>query len=204
VEKERMRIARDMHDDLGGSLTQIAILSDMARRDLASPEAAEHVRKIAESARKTTQTLEEIVWAVHPENDTLDHLANYLCQFAEEFFRPTGVRCRVDIPAMVPPHMLSAEARHNLFLIVKESMNNALKYSGASEIWLRLGVTESSFSISIEDNGRGFDVEKNATSGNGMKNLKKRALDMGGRLNLTSKPGQGTRISVTVDLKGRQ
>lgn len=201
IEKERMRIARDMHDDLGGSLTQIAILSDMARRDLNKPGEAEvHVRKIAESARKTTHALEEIVWAVHPENDTLDHLANYLCQFAEEFFRNTPVRCRVDIPEVVPPQPVSAEMRHNLFLIVKESLNNALKYSEASVIWLRLSVSNSYFTIAVEDNGRGFDLEKQAASGNGMRNLQKRAEDVGARLAIVTAPGKGTRITVTVDL----
>ncbi len=202
IEKERIRISRDMHDDLGGSLTQIALLSDTARKELASPQTADgHLRRIAESARQSVHALEEIVWAVHPDNDTLDHLATYLAQFAEEFFRHTPVRCRVDLPATIPPHPLSSETRHHLFLIVKETLNNSLKYAGASEIWLRLNCDATAFTILVEDNGRGFDVEKNAAIGNGLRNLKKRALDIGARLNLESTPGHGTKMTVTMKIK---
>ena len=156
--------------------------------------------KIATTARDSLRSLEEIVWAVHPENDTLDHLASYLCQYAEQLFRSGPIRCRVDAPAALPHHALSAETRHNLVMLVKETLNNVVKHSQAREVWLRLTVEGNRLVISIEDDGRGFADFAGATTGDGLPNMRKRCACVGGVLRFETRPGQGTTVSITVPL----
>ena len=206
LEQERRRIAQDMHDDLGCSLTQIALLTDQLGKQLSHPEQPNGLPptavllKIATTARDSLRSLEEIVWAVHPENDTLDHLASYLCQYAEQLFRSGPIRCRVDAPAALPHHALSAETRHNLVMLVKETLNNVVKHSQAREVWLRLTVEGNRLVISIEDDGRGFADFAGATTGDGLPNMRKRCACVGGVLRFETRPGQGTTVSITVPL----
>ncbi|MDW8310092.1 MAG: two-component regulator propeller domain-containing protein, partial [Verrucomicrobiales bacterium] len=157
IERERSRIARDIHDDLGASLTRITMLCQTARADLHRPEqAAEDLDRIYGTARELTRALDEIVWAVNPRHDTLDSLANYLGRFAQDYLRPAGVRCRLDIPVHLPPWPLTAEVRHNLFLAFKEALNNVLKHAAATEVRLTLALEPNGFRLTVEDNGRGF------------------------------------------------
>ncbi len=124
------RIAQDLHDDLGSSLTRISLLSGLARQDRDQAEQVEvHVNKIAQSAAQTLRALEEIVWALRPGSDTLQSLADYIAHFASELFEGDRLRCRLDLPADLPTVALPPEMRHNIFLIVKEALTNALKHS---------------------------------------------------------------------------
>jgi signal transduction histidine kinase len=201
IEKERMRIAHDIHDDLGGSLTQITFLGEMAKRDLAKPaEAAAHVNKITESARQTARALDEIVWAVHPGHDRLDHLTLYLWQFAEEFFHATPVRCRVEAPAEMPACFVPADLRHGIYLLVKEAFNNTLKHATASEVRLRFVFDHSVLAISIEDNGRGFVLDPAGRFHNGLDSMKRRVEEFHGQFSLASGAGKGTRLTFTIPL----
>jgi signal transduction histidine kinase len=202
IEKERLRIAQDIHDDLGGSLTQIALLGELAMGTLANPsQAARHLTKITDSARLNVRALDEIVWAVHPGNDTLNSLVLYLWQFAEEFFATTGVRCRVEAPPNIPSHPLSSDLRHSIFLMVKEAFNNTIKHAGASEVRLRFTMISSDFIIAIEDNGKGFHAAGVHGSGNGLSNMKRRIAEIGGKIALSSTPDKGTRIEFVLPLK---
>src|SRR5262249_17096239 len=120
IEKERARIARDIHDQLGASLTQISLLGELVETDKAAPTEVEaHARQIAQTARDTTRTLDEIVWTVNPSNDTLDGLINYLCKYAQEYLAVAGVRYRLEVPAELPTTPISPEVRHNVFLAAK-------------------------------------------------------------------------------------
>jgi ligand-binding sensor domain-containing protein/signal transduction histidine kinase len=201
VERERMRIAHDIHDDLGGSLTQITFLGEMAKRDLGKPaEAARHMNKITESARQTARALDEIVWAVHPEHDRLDHLTLYLWQFAEEFFQATPVRCRVEAPAEMPACFIPADMRHGIYLVVKEAFNNTLKHATASEVRLRFSFDHSVLAISIEDNGRGFAVDPSVRFNDGLDNMKRRVEEFHGQFSIASRPGNGTQLRFSIPL----
>src|SRR4029077_12721668 len=123
IEGDRGRIARDIPDALGAGLTQITLLSELARRE--SPHEMEaHLVQISDTARELTQAVDEIVWAVNPRQDTLDGLVSYICQFAQEYLKVAGILCRLDVPASLPPQPLTADVRHNLFLAVKEALNN--------------------------------------------------------------------------------
>jgi len=203
IDKERMRIAQDMHDDVGGKLSRISFLSDMARRNVVeSSEASRQIDEVSEAARDVIRTVDEIVWAVSPRNDTLESLAHYICRHAEEFFELTPVELELELPAEFPTHRLSAEVRHNLFCAVKEALNNVLKHAEASKVRVAFAASPASFQVSVIDNGKGFRTEELARSGDGLLNMRERLESIGGRRVLESQPGQGTRAVFTVPLKG--
>jgi signal transduction histidine kinase len=211
--RERMRIAQDMHDEIGSKLTKISYLSERARGELEGQEpVARKLNSIANTSRNLLQSLDEIVWAVNPHNDTLEHLAAYLGHYATEYLQNTAVECQLHIPQGLPHHPLSAEARHNLFLAFEESLNNALKHGRASRIRVDMWAEPGLFEINVADNGCGFDVEAVTSAkhdpmapaekriGNGMQNLRQRLADVGGQCGIRSQPGQGTTVTLTVPL----
>ncbi len=204
VEKERSRIAQDIHDELGASLTHIALLTEVGRKHRDNPEeVAANLGKISVTAREAVRAMDAIVWAVNPRNDSLDHFANYVSQFAEEFFRPTSIRCRLDVPADLPEHPLSTEARHHLFLAVKEALNNVVRHSGAGEVWLRLSMEDAGLKITVADNGHGIaPATTNPGRHDGLGNIRKRIEDLGGRFELTTHPSSGTSLVLRLPLPG--
>jgi len=205
LERERSRIAQDLHDELGSSLTRISLLSDLVRTDKDNPaQVAVHAGKLSLSASQTVRALEEIVWAVRPGSDTLQSLVDYITHFADEQFAGSAVRCRLDVPAELPARTLPPDVRHNIFLIVKETLTNTLKHAGATEVQLQIKVAPQSLAIIVTDNGRGFDVSAATAAGrrNGLENMHRRARAVGGTLALTSSAGQGTRMEFTVVFPG--
>ena len=213
MERERMRIAKDMHDEIGSKLTKISFMSERAKGELQGQEpVARKLNSIANTSRDLLQSLDEIVWAVNPHNDTLEHLAAYLGHYATEYLQNTAVECELHIPQGLPHYPLSAEARHNLFLAFEEALNNALKHSRAKRISVDMRIEPGQFEIRVEDNGCGFAVEAVISApadpaaliekriGNGMKNLQQRLADVGGKCTIRSQPGQGTTVTLTVPL----
>ncbi|HXG46476.1 MAG TPA: sensor histidine kinase, partial [Methylomirabilota bacterium] len=199
LEVERGRIARDMHDHLGASLTRITLLSELVRREAHSPlQAQARAGELSESARQLARTLDEIVWAVNPQKDTLDHLLSYLSAHAEEFLTATNIHCRLDFPANPPAIRLPAEMRHNLFLVAKEALNNVVKHSGATEVWLRLSIEDSILILTVKDNGRGFGPDDVSAERNGLSNMRRRVETLGGEFTVSSRTGAGTTISARV------
>jgi ligand-binding sensor domain-containing protein/signal transduction histidine kinase len=206
VESERARIAKDIHDELGSSLTRIMLLGQRTQEDINNPEElAAHAGKIVSSSRATIQSMDEIVWAVDPKKDTLEGLVGYINQFAGEYFEGTKVRCRLEMPEDLPPLMLTAEIRHDLFLVVKEALTNVLKHSHASEVRVRVAEAAGVVEIVVEDNGQGFAVEDIGArkGGNGLENMRKRMGRLGGRFEITSAPGTGARLQMTVAITGK-
>ena len=203
LERERARIAQDLHDDLGSSLTRLSLLSGLIKADKDNPEQVEaHAGKLAESADQTVRALEEIVWAVRPGSDTLQSLVEYIAHFANELFEGNATRCRLDLPHDLPALPLPPDVRHNIFLIVKEALTNSLKHAGAGEVLVLAKVSADTLEISVQDNGKGFDMSPPAESRrNGMGNMRRRAEAIGGRLELQSAPGTGTTVRLVVNLK---
>jgi ligand-binding sensor domain-containing protein/signal transduction histidine kinase len=205
IERDRARIAKDIHDDIGAGLTQITLLTELARRE---PEQTNsNLERITHSARTLTKAMDEIVWAVDPQHDTFDGLMDYVSAYAEEFLRVAGIRCRMDLPMALPAMRVDAELRYNLFLALKEALNNVVKHSKATEVWLRLQIELKQFTLVVEDNGRGLTAAANGvaeadrlSSGSGLANLKKRLATVGGRCEIRS--GEtGTRVEMTVAIK---
>jgi signal transduction histidine kinase len=201
LERERSRIAQDLHDELGSSLTRISLLSDLVRADKDNPtQVATHAGKLSLSARQTVRALEEIVWAVRPGSDTMQSLVDYLTHVAGELFEGSPTHCRLDVPGELPTRTLPPDVRHNIFLIIKETLTNALKHSGATEVLLHIKAGPKNLEIIVTDNGRGFDVAAAAAAGkrNGLDNMRRRASAVGGTLTLTSSPREGTRVELLV------
>ncbi|MGA3284798.1 MAG: two-component regulator propeller domain-containing protein [Verrucomicrobiota bacterium] len=203
LERERSRIARDLHDQLGANLTQVALLGEMAEADQNAPEEIEtHAQQISQTARETTRALDEIVWAVNPANDTLDGLVNYACKYAQEYLALAGVRCRADVPAQLPATVIPPEVRHNAFLAFKEAVNNVVKHAQASEARIRLKLQPDSFTLEIEDNGRGLGSPDTgaAATRNGLRNMRKRMEDIHGEFSIGPGANGGTLVRLTVPI----
>jgi ligand-binding sensor domain-containing protein/signal transduction histidine kinase len=201
LEHERARIARDLHDQLGANLTQVALLGEMAEADKNSPaEIESHARQISETARETTHALDEIVWAINPSNDTLEGLANYACKYAQEYLALAGLRYRADVPAQLPATSIPPEVRHNVFLAFKEAVNNVVKHAQASEVWIRLRLSPKHFILEIEDNGRGRQNPDEPPTRNGLRNMRKRMEDIRGEFSISGGAPAGTIVRLTVPI----
>lgn len=201
LQKERARIAKDIHDELGANLTQISLLGKFTQHDLTEPDKARtHVEKIAAIAREGVRSVDEIVWAVNPRNDTLPQLLDYAGQYAVDFLQAADIRCRIDFPEKVLPRNLPADVRHGLFMVVKEALNNAVKHSAAKEIVLRAEISGDALGLSIEDDGRGFTSPKDDALADGLRNMQQRASDFGGSCQIASTPGHGTKVRVELRL----
>lgn len=201
LEKERARIARDLHDQLGANLTQVTLLGEMAEADKNSPaEIESHAQQISQTARETTRSLDEIVWAVNPSNDTLDGLVNYACKYAQEYLALAGLRYRADVPSQLPAIQIPPEVRHNVFLAFKEAVNNVVKHAQASETWIRLRLQPENFILEIEDNGRGIANQAAPQNRNGLRNMKKRMEDIHGEFSIGSGANGGTIVRLKIPL----
>jgi signal transduction histidine kinase/streptogramin lyase len=207
LEQERTRIARDLHDIMGAKLCRISFLSEHARRcEVVTVEHQEEMRSISDDSREVLQSLDEMVWAVNPQNDTLDHLMSYVGQYAHEYFRKTGIEFDLKIPERVPVQPLSSQSRHHLFLAVQEALTNILKHSGATRASIVMTCRAADFEIDISDNGSGFDPvssESNSPSSaagfcNGLGNMRRRLGELGGRCVIASRIGHGTTIQFVL------
>lgn len=207
IERERARIAQDIHDDVGASLSRIAMLSQPARADLLDPERTGNMLShIYTVASEVTRSLDEIVWAVDPHHDTLDSLVDYMARFAQSHLAAAQIRCRLDLPTEVPGWPLTAETRHNLFLAFKESLNNAAKHAAATEVHLHFRLFPDSFAIEVADNGHGFAIAAptpdadRLSSGHGLPNLRERMQRIGGRCEIISTE-TGTRVILITSIR---
>jgi signal transduction histidine kinase len=201
LEAERTRIAEDLHDELGATLTEIRFLGAVKSRDFSAVEdMRSHLKEVSEKSHQMVSSLDEIVWAVNPANDSLPNLANYLCHLAEEFFRTAEMRCRLDMDELLPAVPLTSEVRHSLYLVVREALNNIAKHSQATEAWLRIHYREQALRIFIEDNGRGFVSSADVSAGNGLPNMRSRIQKIGGEFACDTRPGHGTVCRIYLPL----
>ncbi len=201
MELERARIARDLHDELGSSLSNISMLSDLSQsRDNSVEQFRKRVERISNFSTRSGRALDEIVWAVNPRHDSLRSLFLYLTQYAHELLEDTGIRCRFQIPDDLPEAPLLPDMRHAVFLTVKEALNNALKHASASEIFLRASIVGEQIELLVHDNGAGFDLESVQARSlcNGLSNMRQRIQSLGGQFFVETKPGQGAAIRLTV------
>jgi signal transduction histidine kinase len=206
LERERSRIARDLHDELGSSLTQLSMSSDLLKQNIEDrAQTLARAAKISQTATETVRALEEIVWALRPGSDTAQSLTEYIAHFAKELFEDDHVQCRLDLPEELPEYLLPPEMRHNLFLIVKEALTNAFKHARASEVLVQVRASATELQLLVADDGVGCHLPIPGTSPrNGLNNMLRRAEAMGGKLMLESQPAKGTRVSITVQFPALQ
>ena len=151
-------------------------------------------------AHEATRSLDEIVWAIKPENDSLESLIRYLSRFVESYLRLAGLRFRLDAPDDLPSQALTSTQRHNLFLTAKEAVHNVVKHAQASEVWLRIKLLENVLQLSIEDNGNGDAPALDASLNRGSANMKQRMEQIGGTCTRTGIHGTGTTVSIAFPL----
>ncbi len=199
VEKERNRISRDMHDDLGSGLTAIAILSEVVKKQLAEPEKArEPLEKIAFTARYLVDNLQDIIWVLNPHNDTLESLSSYIREYGLRYFEHLSVQLLFNYPLQFSALRLGEEKRRNIFLTVKESFNNIAKYAWCNKVTVTIHETDGEVFLSIEDDGKGFDQKSVRLFANGLKNMQHRIEQVGGKFSISSMPLSGTIMKISI------
>lgn len=202
LQRERERISKDMHDQIGASLTKIAILSELMQKEISQPEKLRpYVQKISDTAHATVDSISEIIWAINPQNNTLDNLAAYLRKCAADCFEMTPVQYRLDFPETVPGHPITAEFRRHIFMAVKEAIHNVVKHAKATVMEMKLIANDHTLEIVVKDNGRGFSPATLSGNGNGLPNMHKRMAEIGGRLEIESQASLGTAIRIFAKIE---
>ena len=197
LQKLRNKIAADLHDDVGSTLSSIYLFSEMARQQ--SKEVMPMLDTISESSKKMLDAMADIVWTIHPENDELEKIILRMRSFAYELLMTKQMDFEFDADETLNNLKLSMEVRKNLYLIFKEATNNMVKYSQADYAHFSLSESNRQLTMEIKDNGKGFEMNSLST-GNGLKNMKKRADEIGGKLRIESGINKGTRIQLSVSV----
>jgi ligand-binding sensor domain-containing protein/two-component sensor histidine kinase len=198
LERVRTRIATDLHDDIGSSLSQIAILSEVANRhvDPAHPKLAEPLNDIAGISRELVDSMSDIVWAIDPERDHFGDLIHRMRRFASDVFSPRDIRLGFQSPAEEQDLQMGADLRRQIFLIFKEAVHNVLRHSGATEVSVDIQIEHGWLNLKVADNGWGFDLLRNH-DGHGLRSMRERARKAGGEIEITSS-ARGTVVVLRV------
>lgn len=204
IESERLRISKDMHDEIGSTLTQIAIMSELAARDSADKKDVNiKLLNISDKSREVIDSISEIIWAINPQNDSLDNLVSYIREFSSKFLDTASILIKYNIPDNIPEIKLSSQFKRNIFLIIKEILHNIVKHSEATQTQFDLILNNEFLEIEICDNGKGFDLSSTRKFGNGIKNINKRIEECNSEINIISKINIGTTITIKTKLSNK-
>jgi len=202
LERERTRIAQDLHDDLGAALTEVGLLSSLAQRSTTPADRMrEHLGHIATKARDMVTALDEIVWAVNPKHDSVAALGRYFSEYAQQFLQTTPLRCRIEVDDPLPAHPLNSEQRQNLLLAFKEALTNVVRHARASEVRLTIAVRDHTLLVTVADDGSGALPPVAAEQADGLVNMRRRLERVGGRCEVVSTPGRGTTVTFLYPLQ---
>ena len=202
LERERARIARDIHDDIGARMTQLVLHGELAQNEeCATPEIRQQLTWFCEEARGLLSTMDEVLWAVNPQRDTLRDFAAYVCKYAEGYLASTKILCLFEVGPEMSSAAFDLPLRRSLLMAIKETLNNAAKHSGATELRLKIHWEGQHLAVVVEDNGKGFDAAVLKSERNGLANMVQRMNELGGHCRITSQPGQGCRVEFNVPLR---
>ncbi|OGV07170.1 MAG: hypothetical protein A2499_06220 [Stygiobacter sp. RIFOXYC12_FULL_38_8] len=201
LERERIRISKDMHDELGAELTKIGLLSEIAKNNFRSnsQNLELDLDKITDASRDVAITMDEIVWAVNPKNDKIDRLCSYIASYVQEYLSLTDIHLTLTVPDTLPEVFMSAELRHNVFLVIKEAANNIVKHSKAKEVVFDASYSDNNLEFTLTDDGIGI-CDSVDEFGNGLINMRKRIKDNGGYFEIKNNIPKGTIVRITVPL----
>ena len=201
IEQERARVAHDLHDDLGSRLTEVNMLATLAKSKTTSPDEKErYLTELTATAGQMVTSLDEIVWAVNPRNDTIASLASYFGAYAERLLDMAAITCGLDIAEELPDHPLNPKFRQELFFAFKEALNNVLRHAAATQVWLRISVHANSLIVEVADNGHGFDPQIRQAGDDGIANMYERMRGLGGLCAVASDPKLGTTVRFQAPL----
>jgi signal transduction histidine kinase len=204
IEQERTRVAQDLHDELGATLTEVSMLGSLIKTPSLPAEARErYLDKLAGVSRAVVATLDEIVWAVNPKYDSVASLASYYSLFAQRFLNLAGIACRLHVADSFPARSLDSRLRHGVFLAFKEALNNAVRHSHASEVRITMDVVDHQLKIAVADNGKGFAPAAGLPGSDGLAGMRARMDKLGGHCEIISQPGRGTSVELRLPLEGK-
>ncbi len=197
---ERMRISKDVHDDLGSGLSKISLMAAIAEKK-AEPSSTlgTDIKNISTVSKELVDNMRDLVWVLNPDNMTLEQLISRLREYCSDYLENIPIEVSLQFPDSVPAMRISGEAQRNIFLTVKEAINNCIKHADATRISISITITDYVLHIIISDNGRGFDMDK-GRSGNGLRNMKQRIASIHGSLSVSSSPDNSTSITISVAL----
>jgi signal transduction histidine kinase len=199
MEQERARVAQDLHDELGSSLTEISMLAARARAATATDEKRRnYLEQMSDKAREIVAALDEIVWAMNPRHDSMASLMSYFCLYADRFLSLAGIAWRLEENPVPPDFAVDSRSRHQLFLAFKEALTNVVRHSHATEVRLRIGLEQGEAKLSVTDNGCGLPDSLRSEEMDGVTNMRARVEKLGGRFELRSQPGHGTTLNFSV------
>jgi signal transduction histidine kinase len=204
IEQERARVAHDLHDDLGSGLTEVNMLTTLVRSPATSVEEKQrYLGELTETARRMVTSLDEIVWAVNPRNDTIASLASYFGSYAQRLLDLASLSCGLDIAHDLPEYPLDPKFRQELFFAFKEALTNVVRHAGASQVWLRISVSNDWLTVEVSDDGHGFDPKNQQAGQDGIANMKERLESLGGQCEITSRAKEGTAVCLHAPLPKR-
>jgi len=200
-ENERLRIAKDIHDDLGSGLSKIKFLSEViSAKGNQNPEINSSIKSISETSVSLVDNMRDLIWALNPENTTLDSLVARIREYSSDYLNDFPIELKIEADENFPETKITKEAHRNIFFILKECLQNIVKHANASVVKLKIKINEGNFQLKIIDNGKGID-ELSKANGNGLRNIKQRAEIIGGIAEIISRPGNGFDIKIIVPLK---
>jgi signal transduction histidine kinase len=200
IDAERNRISRDMHDEIGSGLTHIALLSELIQTQQKTERAIKiDLGNISAAARKLVESMSEIIWALNPQNDSLENLLSYIREQMQQMVEPFNPVLKIDFPHEVPDIKLSNEQRRNLYLVTKEALNNVLKHAAACHVKLSLHLEMDKLNFEVKDDGVGMPAKTGRLAGNGLKNMRKRMEDIGGTIDWVN-PEKGLKVVYTLGI----
>lgn len=203
LQRERARIAMDIHDDIGSRMTHLVLNGEVAQGEVPPDSKARvQLEHICDEARGVLSSIDEILWALNPRRDTLQDFADYVCDYTQKFLAPTSIACVFEVDSETLNAVADLPLRRSLLMAIKETLNNAVKYSEATELHLHIGRQRHDLVMVVEDNGKGFDLTSIRPGGHGVGNMSKRMHELGGSCRITSQPGKGCRIEFRIPLRG--
>ena len=196
---ERMRIAKDVHDDLGSGLSKISLTANVAeQKALNNGNTAPDIRHIASMSKDLVDNMRDLIWVLNPENTTLDNLVTRMREYCADYLEGMGIEAILTFPDHVPEMRISRETQRNIFLTIKEAINNCVKHAGGTKINVVVTLYHDSLNMVIKDDGKGFDIKSIKGRGNGLRNMKQRIESIGGKFTIEPAPEKGTTIQITV------
>jgi signal transduction histidine kinase len=201
IERERARVAHDLHDDLGAQLTEVNMLSSLVKSTAASvDERDRYLDELSKTAERMVTSLDEIVWAVNPRNDSTASLAGYFCSYAQQFLALASVSCGLDVAEDLPDCPLNPKCRQELFRAFKEALTNVVRHSAATKVWLHISVLNDTLIVAVTDDGQGIEPGRREAGADGLANMQERLSELGGSCEIQSERGKGTTVRFQVPL----
>ena len=200
-ENERIRIAKDIHDDLGSGLTKINFLSEIILQKTSHlPAVKNSGEAVKETAIKMIDNMRDLIWALNPENTTLGNLIARIREYTSDYFEDFPIELQFDFPNFLPQTPITKESHRELFMVVKEVLNNITKHAMATKVFFKIELTTNYLNVTIHDNGIGIPKNKifNKNSGNGFKNMESRIINIGGQFKIASENGEGTTVELCI------